>query len=247
MIVLGLASTTGGENEHMTSRSLSRRLVSGSLALAPMLLVTGKADAIGRDFKRPEPESLELGKTTSAEVIAKLGAAAGPLSTMKPQNEPEDLPPGLRRAAAISEAKGLLYYYSYGPGPNGGKDIHSKALTLVFWNDRLISHSYSSSVPGDITTYNESKLSSFVRGRTTRGDVVREMGRAGGEGIYPFIADQGNRTVSYSYHSTVLAGSYFKPATETTTRMARFLFDPSDRLIDTYTSDRTTTRGVYDK
>jgi len=73
------------------------------------------------------------------------------------------------------------------------------------------------------------------------------MGRAGGEGIYPFIADQGNRTVSYSYHSTVLAGSYFKPATETTTRMARFLFDPSDRLIDTYTSDRTTTRGVYDK
>lgn len=226
--------------------TVSRRLAAPVLALTPLLLVTSPAGAapIGHDFKRPAPDGLVLGRTTSAEVIAQLGPALG--SGPPPQKEPEDHPPGLRPAPAFSETKGLVYYYSYGPD-EGRKDINARRLLLYFLNDRLVVFNYASSVPGDVTTYDESKVSSFARGRTTRADIVRDLGRPAGEGIYPAVAAQGNRMVSYQYIATKMAGSYFKPATETTTRTARFLFDPSDRLIDIYTSNQTTTRGLYDK
>jgi hypothetical protein len=224
--------------------TVSRRLAVPALTLTPLLLMTSPALSIGRDFKRPSLDGLVLGRTTSAEVIAQLGPALG--SGPPPQKEPEDHPPGLRPAPAFHDTKGLAYYYSYGP-EEGRKDINSRRLLLYFLNDRLVVFTYASSMPGDVTNYDESKLPSFVRGRTTRADIVRDLGRPTGEGIYPAIAEQGNRMAAYYYAATKVAGSYFKPATETTMRTAQFLFDKSDRLIDTFTSNQTTTRGAYDK
>lgn len=220
---------------------VARRVVARTVVVALALLSTACV-SVGRDFPQPEPDSLVLGQTTISETVSKYGPPQS--RTKRSSNEPatgtqvngEDLPAGLRRAAVTGDIETATYLYARA----AGRGANSRLLTMSFWNDRMISWTYASNFDTDNTNFDESKLPSFVNGKTTRADIVRELGKPGGESVYPFVANQGNRSLSYQYVSTTSSRGFLSSSSETSSKIVRFLFDPSDRLITSFTQTRTT-------
>ena len=211
-----------------------------TVVVALALLATACV-SVGRDFPQLQPDSLVLGQTAISEVIAKYGPPQG--RTKRSSDEPtaasqvnnEDLPAGLRRAPVAGNIETLTYLYARA----AGRGANSRLLTMSFWNDHLASWTYASNFDADNTNFDESKLPSFANGKTTRADVVRELGKPGGESVYPFVANQGNRSLSHQYVSTTTNRGFLSSSSETNTKIVRFLFDPSDRLITSFTQTRT--------
>jgi hypothetical protein len=228
----------------MKYHSAAGRILSRSAVFALVLLAAACA-SVGRDFPRPEPDSLVFGQTTISEMIGKYGPPQGRTKRSSDsaaaidQANNSELPAGLRRAAVSGDIESLTYLYARAASTGTSASASSRLLSLSFWNDKLISYAYVSNFAGDNTNFDESKISSFIRGKATRSDILRELGRPGGEGVYPFIANQGNRTLSYQYVSNTRSSGFISRTTETSTKSVRFLFDASDKLIETYTSTRT--------
>jgi hypothetical protein len=106
---------------------------------------------------------------------------------------------------------------------------------LSIWDDRLIFYSFSSGFSTDSTNFDEQKAQSFVHGQTTRSDVIRELGQPSGEGMYPYVAKEGTKMLVYRYATTETSGVLpLRTESVATLKTARFLFDSSDRLIDSY-------------
>lgn len=233
----------------MEYRSLTRRAAVRCGALTLFLLAAACA-SIGRDFARPDPDSLVLGQTTISEVVGKFGPPQrrSKRTSISPSTASsigsEELPAGLRRASVPGDIESLGYAYARATGSAFGTTANSRFLSLGFWNDKLISWSYVSNFAGDDTNFDDAKLSSFVKGKMTRADILRELGKPGGEGIYPFVMNKGTRTLSYQYVSSTKRSGFISKTSETNTKLVRFLFDSSDKLIETYTQTRTSTTQV---
>jgi hypothetical protein len=71
MLALPPQPSMGAANRPLTEDAAMRRLTPGCFGLAVLVLMAGCA---GRDFTRPAPESLVLGKTTYAEINARFGS-----------------------------------------------------------------------------------------------------------------------------------------------------------------------------
>ena len=208
-------------------------------------LMSGGCASSGRDFARPEPESLVLGQTTIAEVISKYGqpvartarSSGSPVSSNRPGDQ---RPPGLQPASVAGDIETLRYSYAHASKPGvivGPIVAQGRSLSLSFWNSRLVYYGFNSSFSDDTTNFDENKVSSFVRGQTTRADVIRELGRPSGEGIYPHVAKEGTKMVTYQYVASNSTGtSIIGSKRVMTIKLVQFLFDTSDRLSETYTS-----------
>ena len=220
------------------------------VSLVTGLLLIVSACTSGRDFVRPDPSQLVLGQTTVADVTGKIGP---PTSRQVRQNlnpapvaERRDNPnPGFKPASVAGTIESLIYRYSVASAPGivvGPMKSSSRLLLLYFWNDRLIFYSFNSGFSADSTNFDEQKAISFVKGQTTLSDVIRELGRPSGEGIYPYVAAEGARILVYRHVSTESSG-LLPSATESVTRYktAQFLFDSSGRLMDSY--NQTTFTG----
>lgn len=209
--------------------------------VACLLLALNGCASSGKDFVRPDPSSLVLGQTTIADVVSKQGSptsrvvrqSLNPAPSRLQADEPS---PAFKPASVAGTIETLIYHYSYAAAPGivvGPIRARSKQLILTFWNDRLIFYSFDSGFSTDSTNFDENKALSFVSGQTTRSDVVRELGPPNGEGVYPFIAKEGTRMLVYQHVSTQSSG--LTPGTTEFVRQrktARFLFDSSDRLVD---------------
>ena len=198
----------------MENRSLPRRAALRSIALVPVLVAGACVSVDEGKFPRPEPENLVLGRTTIAEAIARYGQ---PRSRSKRTNNAGDIE---------------TLDYLYAPHGTNGQLIRGdfRQLSLSFSNERLISHIYVSSFPSDFTRFDERKFSSFVVGQTTRSDILRELGRPSGEGIYPFVANRGGSVLFYSYLSVTRDTGYSGNTTESINRGVRFTFDGAGKL-----------------
>jgi hypothetical protein len=130
----------------------------------------------------------------------------------------------------------LLYSYVEVSTPGlvvGPRHSHSKSLILAFWDERLVMYSFSSSFSRDAITIDENRIRTFVRGQTTRADVVQALGPPTGEAIYPFVEKDGTRLLIYQQASSDSSGAT-PLTTETVVRRKSFrlLFDAADRLVD---------------
>jgi hypothetical protein len=184
------------------------------MALIPGLMAGACVSVDEGNFPRPAPDNLTLGRTTIADAIAKYGQ---PRSRSK-------------RVGNAGDIETLDYLYA--PHGTNGQLIRGdfRQLSLSFSNERLISHTYVSSFPSDFTRFDERKFSSFVVGQTTWSDILRELGRPSGEGIYPFVADRGGSMLFYSYLSVTRDTGYSGNTTESINRGVRFTFDSSDKI-----------------
>ena len=217
----------------MKSHFSAARTCARSLVVVLVLLVTACASS-GRDFERPDPNSLVLSSTTKAESIARFGPPARQSSTSSAngsgatESGQDRLPPGLRRSEVPGVVERIGYTYSHASLAGGGAIGRVRSLNLSFWNDRLVGYTFLSSFENDGTNFDENKVSSFVRGQTTRGQVESTLGHPGGESIYPLVAKQGTRALTYEY---VIVGPKRGQAT---LKMVSLLFDSSDRLLETF-------------
>lgn len=92
--------------------------------------------------------------------------------------------------------------YAYAEGAGTGKYpgvIPARAIVYLTHNDVLVAEEFISSFPNDATDFDESKVASIVKGKTTRAEVLAILGSPNGNGVYPFIKTKGEAAAIYSY------------------------------------------------
>ncbi len=214
---------------HLMDYQLARRAAARFAAIAVMLM-TGACASSGKDFQRPDPNSLVLGQTTLSEVLTKFGpplsqtTSSSDTSTGTPSRSQENRPAGLRRASVPGQIESLRYQYAHAALEGGGAIARVRQFTLAFWNGRLVQYNYSSSFENDSTNFDPAKVSSFTRGQTTKAQALSALGQPGGQAIYPAVAKEGTSELMYQY---VVTGPR---QAETTIKNLELLFDASDRL-----------------
>lgn len=153
-------------------------------ALLSVIIITGCA---GRDFIRPDLNTIVVGKTTQSEVVSKLGKPYGTGSVEKN---------GLKLDTAS---------YSYAntgsatqhPGVTG-----ARTLGLYYKNSIVIGTEFTSSFKADGTDFDESKVAQLEKGKSTKEDAIRLFGPPGGDWVFPMTANPNEKAIVYLYHQT---------------------------------------------
>ena len=147
-----------------------------------MALLAGCA---GTNFKRPDPASLQVGRSTTTQITATMGGP--PLQSGEV----------LRNGEKLKSSR-----YAYAEGAGTGKYpgvIPARAMLFLTHNDLLVSEEFVSSFPGDATDFDESKVPGIVVGKSTKADVISLLGMPNGSGIYPYIKGKNESALLYSY------------------------------------------------
>jgi len=160
------------------------------LVLVTATIVAGCA---GRDFKRPDPQSLVVGESTTADVIFFMG-------------EPMSVSEAVMNGQNI---KTMWYTYSSGFGSLNPDVIAGRVMAFSTFNDLLVGQEFISSFKEDATDFDESKLNEIVKGKTTRAEVQATMGEPSGELIYPVVKKSGETAFLYTYREAK-GGAYIK-------------------------------------
>jgi hypothetical protein len=162
---------------------MTRRTV-GFLLIGTMLLVAGCA---GRDFVRPRPDGLMLGKTSYEEVLRHLG-------------NPYRKGSSLREGQTVTS---LTYAYANAWAASGlGNVTPARSMTLSFVHDVLVGYDFTSSYTEDRTDYDETRVMQIRTGETRQTDVEQLLGPAGGMYTYPLIKRGAERALVYLYTQT---------------------------------------------
>lgn len=154
-----------------------------NVLLALVIGVTLSACA-GKDFARPAPGTLVLGKTSKTEVVAKMG---------EPRRTNEVIKNGER-------VEMLVYVYARGSLPGG--IVPARAMTLAVTERGLVANSYVSSFEEDSTFFESENVKQIIKGKTTRAEVTAMLGKPSGEMIYPMVTNPEHSAVEYLYVQT---------------------------------------------
>jgi len=150
-------------------------------AIAAMVVLSGCA---GTNFKRPETGALQVGKSSYTDVVRVMG-----------------VPPRTGEALKNNQ-KIKLSTYVYAEGTGGGAYpgvVPARAMTFSTFNDLLVGQEFVSSFPSDPTDFDDSKIASIMKGKTTRAEVLSTLGKPNGEVVYPLIKNQADNGVVFSY------------------------------------------------
>ncbi len=179
-----------------------------SLLLTFLLAACG-----GREFVRPQNESLSLGSTTYGQVIQSYG-------------EP-------RRTGTVTRdgipLKSITYAYSVAV-PFTTK-LSSRAMVFLFEKDTLVSYDYISSFEDEkgAANYDDEKVKQIKKG-DKKSKVLGLFGKPGGESIYPVASQKGNSILRYSFMDTYRVP--FLPTPRITRKVLTISFDSNDSVID---------------
>jgi|SRR5690242_16573706 len=167
----------------------------------------------GREFVRPENESLILGSTTYDQIIKSYG-------------EPRRTGTVTRNGIPLKSIS-----YSYTVAVPFTTKLSSRAMLFMFENDALVSYDYISSFDDEKNTanYDDEKAKQITKGdRKSR--VIGILGKPGGESIYPIASTKGNSILRYSFMATYRVP--FLPTPRITRRVLTITFDSNDAVID---------------
>ena len=153
------------------------------LALAVVLTT---ACASGRDFKRPDPTSFVLGRTTEGEIRDRFGDPRGEGTLL------------------ANDRTIKILRYAYAEAAPYVEKVPVRAMVYSFHEGTLIGFDYASSFSSDKTDFDESLVSKIHRGQTTKAQVVEIFGQPTGMFIYPssFTKTADQRAYVYSYSRT---------------------------------------------
>jgi len=181
--------------------------------LAVLALATTLAGCAGTDFVRPAEGSLVVGKSTTADVTAKLGA---PYQT-----------------GELTKNEKQLKVYRYAYASTGGEAAYegvtpARALALTFYEDKLSSQEFISSFKQDSSDFDSSKVAKIVKNKSTKAEVIALLGKPTGEAIYPVIKGMTDKALVYSYSQ--FKGSVFSP--NVFSKMLTVSFNAQDIVTD---------------
>jgi hypothetical protein len=160
------------------------------------LLLAGCAG--GRDFVRPQGDSLRPGTTTYQEVLKKFG-------------EPLRVGTSIHNGATLKK----LSYSNLVDRPYV-EPVPERALRFYFLDNVLVGYEYSSSFPEDTTDFDETSVGQIRKGETSRERVLELFGKPGGECIYPMISPRDANALVYSFSG--LTRRLFVPGSVRNTR-----------------------------
>ncbi|BAN24836.1 uncharacterized protein BRPE64_BCDS01750 [Caballeronia insecticola] len=112
----------------------------------------------------------------------------------------------LTKNGQIVKLKKYAYASTSGEAVKSGV-TPARAMNFALFNDTLVGDEFISSFKSDSTDFDESKVSSIVKGKTTRHEVISTFGNPGGHAVYPLIKNKGDDALIYSY--TQVSGSAF--------------------------------------
>ena len=155
-----------------------------TLLLGGILLATFGCAGATRDFVRPQPHELALGRTTMADVVARFGAAQ-------------------QRGRAVKdgiEVISLSYSFADAGAPASASGVPAaKAMAFYFGRDTLIGYESLSTFKADSSDFDDTRVSDITRGVTTEAQVRDLVGRPSGMYIYPLTGAPGERALVYVY------------------------------------------------
>jgi hypothetical protein len=160
------------------------------MTIAPRFLIaliaaTVLSGCAGTNFKRPDPQSMTVGKSTAADVTRVMG------------------PPRQVGEVLKNEQKIKASTYVYAEGAGTGRYpgvVPARAMVFSTFNDLLVGQEFVSSFPLDATEFDDLKIPVIVKGKTTRAEVVALLGKPNGEAIYPMIKTKDETAMVYSYN-----------------------------------------------
>ncbi len=83
----------------------------------------------------------------------------------------------------------------------------------------------------DNANFDERKALSFTVGTSTRGDILRDLGRPAGEGIYPPKLTRGGSALFYSYLWITRSTDYSGNTVETSNKGIWYVFNAAGKLV----------------
>lgn len=151
------------------------------LAMATTALLSACA---GTDFKRPDPQTLVIDKSTAADVTRVMGV-------------PRQVGEAVKNEQKIKTSQ---YVYA----TTGGEALYTgvvpaRAMIFSTFNEVLVGQEFVSSFKIDATEFDETKVKDLVKGKTTRAEVEALLGKPSGEVIYPIIKRAGEKAYVYGY------------------------------------------------
>jgi len=147
-------------------------------------LLTGCA---GTDFVRPSSETFKLGQTTYSQVVQQMG-------------EPK------KSGVVLKNGKNVIsitYVYSTTVGePLEEGVIPVRAMSYYFHDNRLVGQEFLSSFKSDNSNFDETKVATISKGKTTRAEVIQLLGRPSANYIPPMVTETSGEAIGYIYQTT---------------------------------------------
>ena len=157
----------------------------------------------GKEFTKPDPASLTLGKTTRTDILAAYGPPRSQNLTViggasrsgsRSSTSPTDAEP------ASGQIVSLFYAYIdrtmriiAGPGYE-----LQRRVRFDFWNDKLIAYTFVSN-RGSETNFDERNVAKLQSGRTTKAEVVDMFGEPVGRAIFPAVRNISDERFLYFF------------------------------------------------
>lgn len=145
------------------------------------IILTGCA---GTNFVRVTDEVLVPGQTTLEQVSARLGKPYREGVVIKNNQQIKFTTYTYASAGGGAVAKGVT------PARNQG---------FFFYENKLVGYDYTSSYKEDSTNFDSERVSQIKKDESTRSDVVRLFGNAGGKYLYPIIPNKDEEAINYHY------------------------------------------------
>jgi hypothetical protein len=152
--------------------------------------------AAGRDFVRPSSDSLQLGKTTYAEIVARFGSPYREGTMLK--NE--------------QTVKSTVYVYATrGESAAISGVTGARATGFYFVDLVLVGHEFTSSFEKDHTNFDETRITQLKKGETTEAQVIGLMGQPTGNYMFPLVQRKDEKGLVYLYSQTRVEQAPFVP------------------------------------
>jgi hypothetical protein len=155
-----------------------------------VLCIVMLAGCAGTDFVRPSTSDFKMRQTTRAQVVLQLG---------EPRREGEVL-------KNEKNVKSITYAYATTGGePLEEGVIAARAMNYYFLDGLLVGQEFVSSFKSDNSNFDDSRIASIVKGKTTRSEVNQLLGRPSGSYVPPMVKATSGEAVGYTY-TTVRGG-----------------------------------------
>ena len=189
----------------------------GSLFLLLIVLAVSGCSA-GKFFVRPNADTFRLGQTKYPQVILQM-------------DEPESTGEMIKNGETI---KYIQYVYV---GSSAGGVFPSKTLSFFFHNDTLVGQDFVSSFKSDNSNFDHTRISTIVKGKTTRAQVVRLLGKPTAFCIFPLCKTSSGGGIGYGYHKSFIDPSDLK--LKSFSKALHVTFDDKDLVLDVDYSSST--------
>lgn len=168
----------------------------------------------GKDFTRPGADTFRLGQTRFADVTQAMG-------------EPRKTGEVLKNEKTI---KTITYVYAATGGePLEEGVIPARVQSYYFHDETLVGQEFISSFKSDNSNFDDSKLSTIQKGKTTRAEVIQLLGRPSSAYIAPMVKETSGEAIGYTYQTT--RGGAFT-GFKFFLKVAKITFDNKDRVLE---------------